>query len=565
MFKMKRSVYLVGVGFGALTSLIVMAFAYLGNAFFSLPFFPFNIFDWLTRHLPGVVIHTVIQLMVSAITALGLGPIDTVAKLAEQIQALILVFIIGIGFGLALVVVRQQRRGWFTWDGILGGLILWLGLIVVEVSLPVTSPALSLSLVWLLGLMVGWGWVLSRLLASMDRGRVSPDSQDIPVGPHQDRIIGRREFLALIGSGLASLAVLALGLRNFYNQARKVSSSATGIQPTSQGAMPGASPIFGPEYTSGSAASPAPGDLAKRIEPAPGTRPEVTPVDKFYRIDINQLPSVVNSQSWSLQLTGLVQKPLTFTLDELRARPSITQAVTQSCVSNPLGGELIGTNFWTGVPFKDVLAQAGVLPETKGIKITSADGFYEFVPLAEAMDDRTLLVYAMNAEPLTTEHGFPLRIYIPNHYGMKQPKWILRMEATDTENPGFWGERGWEPHAIPKTTSVIDTYGVDKQVLQGAGIVPLGGIAWAGSRGIKKVEIQIDTAPWVEAVLRDPPLSPLTWVQWRYDWEPGPGVRPGVHTVQVRATDGDGNLQDPTPHGPGPEGATGINSIVVFL
>jgi DMSO/TMAO reductase YedYZ molybdopterin-dependent catalytic subunit len=323
--------------------------------------------------------------------------------------------------------------------------------------------------------------------------------------------------------------------------------------------------VFGPEYTSGSAASPALDVLAKRIEPAPGTRLEITPVDRFYRIDINSLPSVVNSQSWNLELKGLVQKPLTFTLDELRARPSITQAVTMSCVSNPLGGELIGTNFWTGVPFKDVLAQAGVLPEAKGIKITAADGFYEYVPLTEATDDRTLLVYAMNGESLTMEHGFPLRIYIPNHYGMKQPKWIIRMEVTDTPNPGFWGERGWESRAIPKTTSVIDTYGVDRHVLQDTGIMPLGGIAWAGARGIKKVEIQIDTTPWVDAVLRNPTLSPLTWVQWRYDWKPGPGVRPGVHTVRLRATDGNGNLQDPTPSDPGPEGATGINSIVVFL
>ena len=386
--------------------------------------------------------------------------------------------------------------------------------------------------------------------------------QDVPFAPRQGHIIDRRAFLGLVGSGLASLVVVALGLRNFNNQARGFSIPATGTQPIPPGDTPAHPPVFGTEYTSGSAASPALGVLAKRIEPAPGTRPEITPVDQFYRIDINQLPSVINGQSWNLEMKGLVQKPLTFTLDELRARPSITQAVTMSCVSNPLGGDLIGTNFWTGVPFKDVLAQAGVLPAAKGIKITAADGFYEYVPLAEAMDDRTLLVYAMNGEPLTTEHGFPLRIYIPNHYGMKQPKWITGMEVTDTPNRGFWGERGWESHAIPKTTSVIDTYEVDRNSLQATGIVPVGGIAWAGARGIKKVEIQVDTTPWVDAVLRNPAIGPLTWVQWRYDWKP---VSKGVHTVRVRATDGDGNLQDPTLTTPGPEGATGIHSIVVFI
>ena len=441
---MKRSVYLMGILSGVSTSLIVMALAYLGNAIFSFPFFPFDLFDWLTRHLPGVLINTTIRVMVSMITALGLGPTDTIAKLAEQILALILVMITGIGFGLILAVVRQLRRGWLIWAGILGGLILWLGLVLVEFSLPETSPALLLGLAWLLVLFVGWGWVLSRLLGATISEVISPDPQDAPVGSHGGRIIGRREFLALAGSGLASLVVLALGLRNFHNQARGVSIPASGTQPTSLGDISGNSPVFGPEYTSGSAASPALDVLARRIELAPGTRPEITPVDQFYRIDINQLPSVINSQSWNLELKGMVQKPLTFTLDELRARPSITQAVTMSCVSNPLGGELIGTNFWTGVPFKDVLAQAGVLPEAKGIKITAADGFYEYVPLAEATDDRTLLVYAMNGEPLTTEHGFPLRIYIPNHYGMKQPKWITGMEATDTPNAGFWGDRGWE-------------------------------------------------------------------------------------------------------------------------
>ena len=559
---MKRSVYRMGAFYGALTGLVVMAIAFLGNLIFAFPFFPFILFDWLTRHLPGAVIDTAIQLIVSVITALGLGPIDTIAKLAEQIQALILVFITGVGFGLVLAAVSLMRRGWLIGAGILGGFILWLVLVIVEVSLPMTSPVFLASLVWLLGLMLSWGWALSRLVATMIHEVDSHDSPGVSFGESRGRIIDRKKFLALLGSGLASLVVLALGLRNFHNRAPGVSISSTGNQLIPPGATPGHAPVFGPEYTSGTAASPAPVVLAKRITLAPGTRPEITSVDNFYRIDINQLPSVLNSQFWKLELNGLVQRPLTFTLDEIRARPSITQAVTMSCVSNPLGGDLIGTNFWTGVPFKDVLALAVPRPEAKGIKITAADGFYDYVPLSEAMDDRTLLVYAMNGEALTTEHGFPLRIYIPNHYGMKQPKWITGMELRDAPNRGFWGDRGWESHAIPKTTSVIDTYEVDKKDLQVTGIMPVGGIAWAGARGIQKVEIQIDTFPWVDAVLRLPAISPLTWVQWRFDWKPG---SKGVHTVRVRATDGDGNLQDPNLTTPGPEGATGIHSIVVFI
>jgi hypothetical protein len=209
---MKRSFYRIGALFGLLTSLTVMAFAYLGNAILTLPFFPFNLFDWLTRHLPGAVIHATIQLMVSAITALGLGPIDRVAKVAEQIQALILVSLIGISFGLALTAVRQYRQRWLLWAGILGGLILWLGLVIVEISLQGTSPALPVSLAWLLGLLVIWGWVLSRLLAGTVREVIPPASPEVLSGSNQSRIIDRRKFLVLAGSGFASLVVLALGL-----------------------------------------------------------------------------------------------------------------------------------------------------------------------------------------------------------------------------------------------------------------------------------------------------------------------------------------------------------------
>jgi hypothetical protein len=260
-------------------------------------------------------------------------------------------------------------------------------------------------------------------------------------------------------------------------------------------------------------------------------------------------------------LTGLVKNPISLTLDEIWARPSITQAVTLSCVSNLVGGDLIGSNYWTGLRFKDILTEAGVQPGAQEIAITAADGFYEGLSLEEAMDERTLLVYAMNGDPLTTEHGFPLRLYVPGHYGMKLPKWITQMEVTDHSAAGYWVDRGWSSTAIPQTTSVIDTVAVDKSDLQKTGILPLGGIAWSGERGISKVEVQVDNQPWVTADLRNPAISPLTWVQWRYDWKPAPGS----HTVQVRATDGTGALQDPTSSDPAPEGATGIDTVNISI
>jgi hypothetical protein len=160
----------------------------------------------------------------------------------------------------------------------------------------------------------------------------------------------------------------------------------------------------------------------------------------------------------------------------------------------------------------------------------------------------------MNGETLPVEHGFPLRIYIPNRYGMKQPKWITRIEAIDREGSGYWVDRGWSEEARPQIVSVIDTVAKDKPT---EAKIPIGGIAWAGDRGIQKVELQVDDGEWVEAALRVPPLSPLTWVQWRYDWP----ASPGRHTFTVRATDGTGAEQIKQEQGVRPDGATGYHSV----
>jgi hypothetical protein len=194
------------------------------------------------------------------------------------------------------------------------------------------------------------------------------------------------------------------------------------------------------------------------------------------------------------------------------------------------------------------------MSEAKELRIDAADGFYESVDMNDMMDPRTLLVYGMNGQTLPVEHGFPLRIYIPDRYGMKQPKWITKLTAIDNEGPGYWVDRGWSEEARPQIVSVIDTVAVDQETAEG--YIPMGGIAWAGDRGIEKVEVQINEEDWNEAVLRKPPLSSLTWVQWRFDW---PG-NPGRHIVRVRATDGTGTLQTSEEQGVRPNGATGLHS-----
>ncbi|MHB9092598.1 MAG: molybdopterin-dependent oxidoreductase, partial [Chloroflexota bacterium] len=300
-------------------------------------------------------------------------------------------------------------------------------------------------------------------------------------------------------------------------------------------------------------APPAPPVPQGRPAPAPGTRPEVTATDKFYRVDINLRPVQLDAQAWRLELSGLFARPGSLTLSQLKAYPAVTEARTLSCISNPVGGDLISNAYFTGLRLRDLLQDRGLSPDAKELYVKSADGFYETITLADMQDPRTLLVYGMNGVTLPDEHGFPLRFLIPDRYGMKQPKWIVSMEAKGTqENRGYWPERDWSEEALVQITSVIDTYATDQA---GDGRVPIGGIAWTGAQGVQKVEVQVDGGDWREAQLIAPPLGPLTWVLWRFDW---PRVA-GTHNFRSRTTDSRGNVQIEPKHDTRPDGATGYD------
>jgi hypothetical protein len=252
-----------------------------------------------------------------------------------------------------------------------------------------------------------------------------------------------------------------------------------------------------------------------------------------------------------------VEKPLQLKLDDLRKYPPLHQFITLSCISNPVGGDLISTQRWTGVSLKRILADAQPKGSGQFLRITASDGFDEVVSRAfvEA-DERIMLTYAWDDLPLPIGHGFPLRIYIPDRYGMKQPKWIERIEVVETEEEGYWVRRGWDVVARVQSTSVIDTVATGQIItLADRKLVPVGGIAYAGERGISKVEVQVDGGEWLEAKLRAP-ISKTTWVIWRYDWP----FAAGYHTFTVRCTDGGGVAQIVQPRGERPSGATGLNS-----
>jgi DMSO/TMAO reductase YedYZ molybdopterin-dependent catalytic subunit len=412
------------------------------------------------------------------------------------------------------------------------------------------------ALLWLAFLIVGWGVALGVSLASPFLG-----TAPLPTTPQAH--LARRTLLKFVAGSLG-VTIVAGGVGWLLQLQQRSSRAGQPLAPSgtsSPGPLSTASATPGPAEPAAAetpATTTAEATSRNQVPPAPGTRPEVTSNENFYQVDIDTRPPDIDGGSWALQVSGLFERPRALTLSALRAYPSVTQPITLSCISNPVGGDLISTAYLVGVPLRVVLKDLGLRPEAKALNLKAADGFYESAALEDMQDSRTLLVYGMNGQMLPMGHGFPLRIYIPNRYGMKQPKWIMSMEATDARGPGYWVDRGWSLEAHPQIVSVIDTVAKDKIENSRA---PIGGIAWAGDRGIQKVEIQVDDGPWVPTILRTPPLGSLTWIQWRYDWRP----TSGTHTFRVRATDGTGALQIPDVRDTYPDGATGYHSVTMTI
>ncbi|MCL5962183.1 MAG: molybdopterin-dependent oxidoreductase [Chloroflexi bacterium] len=536
---MRRPSLALGALLGAVSSVVVMLLAYFGNQLAGLPSVAFDLFDWLARVLPGAVVNFGIDLMVSIIRTLQLGPTANIAKLAEGSIAVVQFIVLGAVFGAILAALKRNNPTGKPLYGLLGGFILFLVVGWIKSSLGFGPGGEMLDLFWLAILFLGWGWSLDTLLGL--RAAEAPAAGPAPQ-------LSRRRFIYLTGSAGLAAALMIVGLVAYL---RRGSGPQVATEPST---------TIGPGQTNGPAASPPATVLNARIQPAPGTRPELTPTGAFYRIDINIIPPRVDSRTWRLKLEGLVNRPLSLSLDDIRSRPAISQVLTLSCISNAVGGDLISTSRWTGTPLREVLSEAGLKDDAAFVNITSADGFYESLRLAEAMDERILLVYDMDGFPLSAEHGFPLRIYIPDLYGMKQPKWITKIKVANYDGSGYWVDRSWSKTAAVNTTSVTDAVSAanpDRTV----STVPVGGIAYAGAKGISRVEVQMDDGPWVEAKLRLPPLSPLTWVQWRYDFP----YKSGTHTFRVRAYDGKGKLQTLEPHDTFPDGATGIHSRMAVI
>ena len=282
---------------------------------------------------------------------------------------------------------------------------------------------------------------------------------------------------------------------------------------------------------------------------------EITPTRDFYQVSKNAFDPQVDGSRWKLEVAGLVDNQLALSYDEMKALPSVEQYATLACISNEVGGDLIGTAMWRGVRLKDLLDRAGLKEGVVDIVLRASDDYTDSIPLDRASADGTLLVYEMNGEALTPEHGFPVRLLVPGIYGMKNVKWITRLEAVDSDVKGYWQRRGWDDRAEYKTMSRIDA--PDETV---SGETAIAGIAFAGDRGISKVEISTDGgANWEQAELK-PALSPISWTLWHRRWRP---AQPGKHRVLVRATDGGGQTQTSRYAPPAPSGSSGYHGVTL--
>jgi len=288
---------------------------------------------------------------------------------------------------------------------------------------------------------------------------------------------------------------------------------------------------------------------------------EVTDNRVFYRVDIDPLPPQLDLDKWTLKVDGKVSDELLLNKDGFMALPTKDEYATLECVSNTIypPSALISNAKWTGVPLATILNQAGLSSDAKYVVFHCADGYTVGIPLDRAKQPGSLLAYKMNDQFLPNEHGFPLRAIVPGIYGMMNAKWITEIEVTDQVYLGYWQERGWSNDARIKTTSLI-YYPGDRATVSGA--LPIGGIAFAGDRGISKVEVSTDAgSTWNEATIKQP-RSPYSWVIWAYEWTP---QAKGAYTLMVRAYDGSNQLQSSAATAPFPDGASGYHSIQVTV
>lgn len=455
---------------------------------------------------------------------------------ADKVAFQVLIVVVALGIGALVGRVADRRP---TLAAAIIGLFVGAGF-VASLREPGVGAVLSAAVAGLQAL-IGIQ-VLDRLVGIARREPAAAGAPAEGAGGMPD---WRRRSLLQVGGALA-IGSLFAGAAGRYLLERQQTPIASGDEPT---------PPKPADLPPGA-------DIATADLTAAGLTPIVVPNDSFYRIDTAFVVPMVDRATWTLKVLGMVDREVTLTYDELVALPIVEQYVTIACVSNEVGDDLVGNAKWTGVALRDVLEMAGVQPNADQLVGRSVDGFTAGMPVEWVIDPvrEPMIAVAMNGEPLPRAHGYPARLIIPGLYGyVSATKWLSELELTRFDTfEGFWIPRGWAAKAPILTQSRIDVPRGGARVT--AGTVPVAGVAWAPDRGIRAVEVRVDEGPWQAARL-SAPISKATWVQWLYLWD----ATPGSHRLEVRATDGTGDVQTAARSAPAPDGARGHHTIEVTV
>ena len=451
---------------------------------------------------------------------------------------------------------QEERRnaGQIRWStGILLALVLWIlvgfvflpltgaGLFGVQLSIGVVNTMLSLGVT---GVVFGLLFVLMQNWLALRR----LDAQGVTVADAVTQDMSRRVILrnglTIAGMGVFGLVAWRL-LSNVGSSAvSQVASSRTFLKNFQKKITPPPVPNYG------------------TIQPLAHLSAEITPNNQFYLVSKNLFNDpVVSVSGWNLKVDGMVEQPLSLSYDQLLALPMKQQYETLMCISNDVGGPYMSNAKWEGIPLADLLTHAGgVKSGANNVLLYASDDYSESIPLSKAQMATTLVAMRMNGSALPQEHGFPARLLVPGHYGMKHVKWLTHIQVVNTSFQGYWEQRGWNEEAVVKMTSRIDTPLTGSQLRAGQPTA-LGGVAFSGDKGISEVDVSFDAGQhWQHATLQRP-YSDLTWVLWELPWQP----QAGTYNIMVRAVDLEGNVQDPAYAPPLPDGASGYDTITLSV
>jgi DMSO/TMAO reductase YedYZ molybdopterin-dependent catalytic subunit len=439
-----------------------------------------------------------------------------------------LIFVLGLGAVIGILMFRGERASAFALTSAVGIVGAWAVLIRPDPTLgkmlpTIVGTAVSLAVLWWLG----------------PKAEVSEeDGCKVVMG------VDRRQFIGgavTVGSAAAITGGVGRALQRRFAVAQDQLAVTETLQ--NSGDLSAVSNLAPSEFELG----------------VDGIESFVVPNNNFYRIDTALVVPQVQVDSWKLRIDGMVDNPIELTFDDLLAREQIERYITLSCVSNPVGGDLVGNALWRGVRLKDILEEAEVQDGAEQVVSRSVDGWTCGSPLETIMDGRdAMLAIAMNGEALPAQHGFPVRIVVPGLFGyVSATKWVTEIRLTRWDDfDGYWIPRGWSKEGPVKTMARIDT-GNKAKKSDGGGAVAIGGVAWAVHRGISQVQVRFDEGEWLETEIAGVPSND-TWVQWVYR---SGDLAPGRYVVEARAFDGDGVAQPEERAAVAPNGAQGYHRI----